>query len=155
MKLSEIEEQLPWGLHDAYLERLELDWLRKVLVMDVRLMMNDRQDMDQRAQIKVTGLVYCTIEPPIIDPTKGYEAMPEGGLWIVSEEGASNKATNLPETPDGCFMHHLLVSNWNFRAINICGKDASLSWIELEPVSARSNTRALFPGDEIPDPGKH
>ncbi len=107
MKLSEIEEQLPWGLHDAYLERLELDWLRKVLVMDVRLMMNDRQDMDQRAQIKVTGLVYCIIEPPIIDPTKGYEAMPEGGLWIVSEEGASNKQPiyQKPQTAALCIIY--------------------------------------------------
>jgi len=61
----------PWGLHDAYLEGIVLDWLGARLELEVRLMMSEHQDMDQRACVTVTGLVYCAIDPPEIDPTRG------------------------------------------------------------------------------------
>jgi hypothetical protein len=150
MNLAEIEASLPWGFHDAYLERLEIDWVQSRLAFELRLMMTESQDKDQRARLTVNGLVYCSVEPPIVDPP-AYEATSPDGLWIDAGDGAAADAVGLPATPPGCFVHHLLVSNWNYRSIHICGTAADLTWLEPEPVASRAGTRALFPGDEVPD----
>jgi len=143
---------LPWGLHDAYLEDLAVDWLHARLTLTLRLMMSEHQDMDQRARITVEGLVFCSIEPPEIDVAKGYEPIPEGGLQISDGPGAEgDSASRLPATPEGCFLHWLFVQRWN-RFIHICGRHALLAWLEPLPVASRAETRALFPGEEIPDP---
>ncbi|MBI5535619.1 MAG: hypothetical protein HY898_23010 [Deltaproteobacteria bacterium] len=154
MNLDEIEASLPWGLHDAYLERMAIDWIERRLTLDVRVMITEHQDMDQLARITVTGLVYCSIDPPEIDPARGYEPCPSTGLWIDAGSGAANEGdrARMPATPPGCFLHWLFVQGWN-RCIHVCARDAELSWIEPHPVAARAETRALFPGDEIPDPG--
>ena len=153
--LSEIEASLPWGLHDAYLEALDIDWQNAKLTLTVRVMMTEHQDMDQRARITVTGLVFCAIDPPEIDPSRGYEPTPKMGLWIDADEGVANDEARrrLPATPDGCFLHWLFVHPWN-RFIHICGRRADLEWIEPEPVASRAATRALFPGDPVPDQGR-
>ncbi len=154
MTLVEIADGLPWGLHDAYLERLELDWLAARLTLTIRVMMTEHQDMDQRARITIDGLVFCSIEPPEIDPAKGYTRIPDGGLWISDGPGAAEAgATSLPATPEGCFLHWFYVGPWN-RFIHVCARDARLEWLEPAPVASRANTRALFPGDEIPDPAR-
>jgi len=153
MNIDDLSETLPWGLHDAHLERLTIDWMRRELVLDLRLMITERQDKDQRARLTITGLVYCSIEPPIIHPEKGYQATPATGLRIDAEAGASSDATGLPQVPEGCFLHHLLVLDWNCRPIHICGESVALTWLEEEPMPSRSAIRALYPGDKIPDSG--
>lgn len=153
MTFTEIERTLPWGLHDAYLEGIVIDWLGARLELAVRLMMTLRQDMDQRARLTVTGLIYCAIDPPEIDPARGgYTPIPENGLWIDTGEGATAPELRLPETPAGCFLQWIFVHDWN-RFIHICGRDVSLTWLEPTAVPSRALTRALFPGDTVPDPG--
>jgi hypothetical protein len=151
VNLSDIEASLPWGLHDAYLESLALHWPKATLAMTVRVMMTKHQDMDQRASILVTGLVFCSIDAPEIDPERGYEPTPIEGLWIDSGTGPATPeaASRLPNVPDGCFLHWFFVSQWN-RFIHICGRHAELTWIEAAPVAARGDTRALFPGENVP-----
>lgn len=153
MTFDDIEATLPWGLHDAYLEAIAIDWLGARLELTVRLMMSERQDMDQRARITVTGLVYCAIDPPEIEPKRGYVAIPEHGLWIDTGSGCLDAAAKgqLPKSPAGCFLQWIFVHDWN-RYIHICGSDVSLAWLEPAPVPARARTRALFPGDVVPDP---
>ena len=155
MTLSGIEDTLPWGLHDACLEALAIDWPNAKLTLTVRLMMTEHQDMDQRARVIVTGLVFCAIDPPEIDASRGYEPAPKMGLWIGAGEGAANDEARkrLPAIPDGCFLHWLFVHGWN-RFIHLCGRGAELEWIEPEPVASRAATRALFPGDSVPDPDR-
>ncbi|MBX3251757.1 MAG: hypothetical protein KF901_31555 [Myxococcales bacterium] len=153
MTFDEIEATLPWGLHDAYLEGITLDWLAARLELQVRLMMSEHQDMDQRASITVTGLVYCAIDPPEIDPARGHPAIPEHGLWIDTGTGAitTGGEARLPAPPTGCFLQWIFVHDWN-GCIHICGRDAILSWLEPAPVPSRALTRAHFPGDIVPDP---
>ena len=62
--IAEVTEALPWGLHDAYLEGMDVDWLASTLSLRVRVMISERQDMDRRATIRVTGLVFCSVDPP-------------------------------------------------------------------------------------------
>jgi hypothetical protein len=154
MNLEELEATLPWGLHDAYLERLQIDWPEAKLVLDVRVMITEHQDMDQRALITITGLVFCSVDPPEIDLAHGYEPTPVGGLWIDSGVGPANEDSGgrLPRIPDGCFLNWLFVHQWN-RFIHICGRNAYFAWLEPAPVPSRSATRALFPGEVVPDPG--
>jgi hypothetical protein len=87
MTFDELEATLPWGLHDAYLEGIVIDWPASQLELAVRVMMSEQQDMDQRAQVTVRGLVYCAIDPPEIDPERGYGPTPQLGLWIDTGAG--------------------------------------------------------------------
>jgi hypothetical protein len=153
MTFQDVDASLPWGLHDAYLEGIALDWTRAQLELTVRLMMSEQQDMDQRACVTVRGLVYCAIDPPEIDPARGYEPVPEVGLWIDTgpATGGREAESRLPPTPAGCFVQWIFVHDWN-RFIHICGREVSLAWLEPTPVASRAHTRALFPGDTIPDP---
>ena len=64
MNIATIEASLPWGLHDAYIEAVDIDWSRATLTLSVRVMMTERQDTDRRAKIIVTGLVFCAIDAP-------------------------------------------------------------------------------------------
>jgi len=66
--------------------------------------------------------------------------------------GSSHDRRSVPfaETPAGCLLQWIFVHDWN-RCILICGKDASLSWLEPVPVPSRALTRALFPGETVPD----
>lgn len=146
MTLDERESQLPWGLHDAYVEGIALDFLQARAVLDVRVMMSEAQDLDQRARLVIEGLVFCAIEAP--QAADGPIDAP-AGLWI--DAGVERTPPDLPPVPAGCFLHYFFVHPWN-RFIHICGRNAALEWREAQPVPARADTRASFPDDEIPDP---
>jgi hypothetical protein len=94
--LSAIEASLPWGLHDAYLETLALDWPKATLTMTVRVMVAKNQDMDQRASIVVTGLLFCSIDAPEIDPHRGYEPTPTEGSASAPGPGDRRRSYVLP-----------------------------------------------------------
>jgi len=156
MNLAEIEVPLPWGFHDACLERLDIDWAGSRLELTLRLMMSSHQDEDQRAKVVVRGLVYCTIDPPVVHTSQSAQPAPRAtsALWIDSGEGpgGDDAKARLPPPPPGCFLHWFFVYDWN-AFIHICARDAELTWLEDTPRPARGKTRALFPGESIPDPG--
>jgi hypothetical protein len=149
MTLDEIEQTLPWGLHDALLLRLSVDWARASVTLDVRVMMSERQDLGRLGRIVITGLLFCAIDPPEIDPARGYVPVAEAGLWIDAGPGSAAGAS-LPSIPEGCFLHWLFVRSWN-RFIHICGRHAELIWLDDGPQPSRSAGRALFPGDHVPE----
>lgn len=148
---AEIEDTLPWGFHDAYLEGLAIDWLKKTVVLDLRVMMSEEQDLDQRARLIVSDLVFCSVQAPEIDPARRYEPTPEGGLWIDGGEGIGTPSVELPKTPEGCFLHWFFVQPWN-RFIHVCARSAELQWVESEPQPSRASTRALHVGSVVADP---
>lgn len=148
--LAELEEQLPWGFHDAYLEGLTIDWLGQTLTLVMRFPMTKNQDVERRAQVIVSGLFFCSIEPPSLGDSD-YKFIPNEGLWIDGKEGPSERATGLPSIPASVFLHHIWVRSWNFRTIHIAGRDARLVWLGDE-APRKGPGGALFPGDEIPEP---
>ncbi|MGI5864249.1 MAG: hypothetical protein ACOX6T_19635 [Myxococcales bacterium] len=133
--MSELEDELPWGFHDAHLESLHIDWMGARMTMQMRLPINERADLDRRARVTVTGLVYCVIEPRVIDPKMRYEPVPKSGLWLDSWVPSVDEAKEhgLPAMPEGAFVCGFFVQNWN-RCIFVCGRDASLEWLEPMPV---------------------
>jgi hypothetical protein len=145
--IDDIERPLPWGLHDALLLRLSVDWTQGELALEARIMMTKNQDMDQLVRVRVLGLVFCSVDAPQIEPARGYVPIREGGLRINSGPGAAPSAS-LPAAPEGCFLHWIFVSDWN-RFIHICGRHAELTWLEDSPKPSGSIWRALFPGNEI------
>lgn len=151
MTLDALAASLPWGLHDAYLEALSIDWPRASASLSLRLMVSERQDEERRARVDLSGLVFCSVEPPEIDPAAGYNPSPSEGLWIDAGPGsAPGAAVALPAVPEGCFLHWLFVKDWN-RFIHLCAREASLTWLS-EAGPAQATTRALYPGEEIPGP---
>ena len=103
MTLTDLAADLPWGFHDAFIESLELDWLRARATFTMRLMLSERQDLDRRARVVIEGLVFCSVEPPEIDPSRGYDPIPEDGLRISDGAGAAEPGrVPLPTVPEGC-----------------------------------------------------
>src|ERR1043165_9058479 len=111
MTFDEIERQLPWGLHDADLERIEIDWHLQRVRLDVRVKVTKRQDVERLGRVTVTGLVFCSVDPPVIDPARGYEALPEGGLSIDTGVGAGDQeaGASLPKPPREAFLQWIFV----------------------------------------------
>ncbi len=149
MTLEELEQSLPWGLHDAYVEQMELDFARSAAALVVRVMMSEPQDLDRRARIDLGGLVFVTMEGPeaaeLAAPTEG------GGLWVDSLAVApENVPPEMPRAPAGTWVHQFFVHQWN-RSFYVCAREATLTWLEPTAVPARSATRALFPGGTLPE----
>jgi hypothetical protein len=150
----ERDDQLPWGLHDACIERVAIDWMSSPLVIEARVKVDERQTTERRLQITVLDLIYCAMEAPEIDPARGYRPVPPGGLWIDS--GAvkdPHPRELLPATPEGAFLQRFFVHDWN-RSIVICARDARLKWLDVAPAPTLVASGFALPGDEIPDPAR-
>lgn len=115
----------------------------------LRLPISKHQDVERRGRLSVSGLFFCSIDPPW-NGDGDYEALPADGLELDGREGAA-KGAALPPIPDGVFIHCLHVQNWNWRSIHIAARDARFEWIG-EPQPSGRGDRAFFPGDEVPDP---
>jgi hypothetical protein len=143
LTLHDIESGLPWGFHDGFVERVDVDWLVRECRLVLRLMMDDGQTTERRARVVVAGLEYLSIDPP------GTPDKTVDGLWIDTGPGhAPNRAADFTPTPEGCFVHWLFVHQWN-SFIHVCGKEASLEWLDPAPVPVRRGTGFALPGDKV------
>lgn len=143
MTLEEATADLGWGLHDALLQGLEIDWTTAILRLIVRIKADENQTLDRLASVSIGGLQYCIIDPPgTIDEIRGR------GLWMDDGAGVAPSAQYTPPpTPDGCFAHWLFIHGWN-SFIQIGGRTASLEWLEAEPQPV--DRRALrWPGSRV------
>lgn len=149
MTIEELTRPLPWGLHDAYLVRIGADWERREVSMEVRVQIGDHQQTDQLARIVVTGLEFFLALPP--EPTASSLPLEADALpWIDAGPGRMphHQALALPPTPEGCFLHHLLIRE-SWQAFYLCGRDARLEWLEPEPRASQSGRRVLFPDETL------
>jgi hypothetical protein len=148
--LQEIEEQLPWGFHDSYWVRFEIDWQAQTATLDLRAPMDKHQETFRLARILIKGLRFATFSEPTdsmaLPPT--VNDLP----WIDGRPGAAKDLeARLPSVPDGYFLHHIYVrETWQF--LHLCGRDATLTWLEPMATPLEGAARAYFPGEEIPDP---
>ncbi|NMO16678.1 hypothetical protein HPC49_13470 [Pyxidicoccus fallax] len=151
MTLSDIEDALPWGLHDARLTWMWVDWGRGKLSLHVRVKMDEHQKTDQLAGITLSGLRYFTMTPPTGSAPEGAPD-PERGSWIDAGSGHARPeaAASHPPTPEGHFVHYIYFRDTG-QDLHVCAQEAELTWIEEKPVPV-SGSGALFPGEEIPDP---
>ncbi len=137
--LREIEDQLPNGFHDAYLEAVTLDYVANTATMGVGLCVGDpdaateeEREAYRKATLVLRGLVFFVIEPPYPDPQ--YEYSEGGGLWLRSGDDASDEsgptaARPLRPLPEGAFAHWFYVDDWN-SFIHVAAREAGLQWRE-------------------------
>jgi hypothetical protein len=148
--LEAIEQKLPWGLHDALLVQLGVDWVQGKARMDLRIAMTEAQDQDRLAQLAFTDLLFCAVEAPEIDKALGYGARSEDGVQIDCGAGVGHESCRdrLPSIPAGFFLYWFYVREWN-RFIHVCARAVQFAWLEDKVATRAARRRALLVGDEI------
>ncbi len=131
MTLTELEATLPNGLHDAYLHSVTIDYVARVVdfTLDVwvgtlGLSAGPDRERERRAQLRFTGLVYCSIDPPDLRP-RNRSAFEPGPVALMQ----SNPVDPRSPLPEDAFEAHLFVSEWN-AFITIAARNASLRWTD-------------------------
>jgi hypothetical protein len=139
--LTELMQTLPWGLHDAYLVKISIDYEAHTVDVDVRLKMDGRQKLDRLARLHFVGMDYFAGLPPD-KPHDQDDALP----WIDQLDEASREFAELrarhPVVPEGCFFGAFYTrESWQYFII--CARDVTLTWLEAEsvPVALRSGRR--------------
>ncbi len=141
MTFEELSNSLPNGLHDAELERLEIDYAQRLLTISAEIWvgsMNDpptTREAYRKAKITLSGLCFCVIESP--DPAYPYQQVAPtvddfAPLKLDAEQVARSSVT-IPKTllaslPPGAFVHSLFVSDWN-SFVHFAASDAQLEWV--------------------------
>ncbi len=141
MQLVEIENALPNGFHDAFLESVHVDYVSKRAQMKLRLCIGDpdastenKREAYKEANLELLGVVYFVIEGPDLK-SKYAETK---GLWIDGGDAKSDSAPAMPvpieQLPPGTFAYWFFVRDWN-SFIQVAAQDARLQW-SSETVSA-------------------
>src|SRR5262249_9565195 len=124
------------------------DWATAQATIDVRVAMTESQDKDQLARIRIEGLIFFAVDPPEIDEERGYRPVSPLGFRIDAGPGFGSEAAIVRGVPADCFVHWFFVQEWN-RFMHVCGRIASLVWVEDEPHPRKTDSRALFPGKRV------
>lgn len=135
MTLDELDGSLLNGFHDAKISSLEVDYVKATAKLHVSFLGGSLDDSHadretyQPAIVTVTGLCFCSIDPP--DP--GERFIPDGRPITVAGDPA--KPDNLPslpqlmaKLPEGVWCYRLFVHDWN-RFIHIAGRNADLIFL--------------------------
>jgi hypothetical protein len=153
--LLKATNHLPWGLHDGLLIKLTVSYTTWTAEMHVRFMMNERQTRARLGCVKVSGLLFLSIDPPTWradDPTPLDEDN-EHGMTIDAGRVEKMKTwpVGVPQPPEGYWINWVYMMEANAN-LYVCARDATLEWIEDTETDAVGGV--FFPGEEIPDPGE-
>jgi hypothetical protein len=134
MTLEELADTLPNGFHDAQVSGISLDYLKREASFTLDIWVGDSSSQNERAreayrsaELKLSGLLYCAIEPP----DASYPYAESGKLWVDAgalESADFRPSVQLPESlPDGAFACWFFVQGWN-SFIYVGAMEASLEW---------------------------
>jgi hypothetical protein len=142
LTLEELEQKLPNGFHDVKIFNLELDYAAGTAKLRLSLLVGWPDDPEverqkyQDANLTLTGLCFCLIEPP----TASYPFLPNGKPLLAI--GGSTKPNELEclqsltaRLPEGTWCYRFFVDNWN-ACIYVAAKDAEFAWIGTRPKHA-------------------
>ena len=142
MTLDELNHRLPNGFHDAQIFSIELDYAAGTAKLHLSLLVGSpddpppQRDEYQEANLVVTGLCFCSIEPPF----PSYPFLPDGRP--VDASGDPAKSDHLPslaalsaKCPPGTWYYRFFVSDWN-AFIHIAARDAEVTWVGPIPKQA-------------------
>jgi hypothetical protein len=130
MTFKEVEHSLPNGFHDAKIERISLDYPAGTLQIAMRILIGKPGEPDQDeygpAELRVSGLYFCSIEPP--DPTYPFKpnGKPLGVSGDDSEDELSGVVGVLGSLPRGISCYRFFVDQWN-SFIHIAASDVQIS----------------------------
>ncbi|MBI3661719.1 MAG: hypothetical protein HY234_01520 [Acidobacteria bacterium] len=134
MTFGEVEKELPNGFHDAYILSIDLDYVHRSATLQMRLWVGTPDSTDpekyEPAELKVTGLCFCSIDPP--DPD--YPFVPDGQPLDACGDPA--RPDTLPtldkllsKLPAGVSSYRFFVEGWN-SFVHIAGMEVRLVWIK-------------------------
>lgn len=129
MTVEDIANSLPNGFHDALLESFQADYMKRTLSFDLQIDLTTETDIKnryRRAQLKVTGLVYVSVEPP------GARYLADANEFVIdtgdfSGGRAPNPAIALDLLPEGVSASWMFVDAWN-SFIHFAAAEAHLTW---------------------------
>ncbi|MCK4762436.1 MAG: hypothetical protein KAW12_09585 [Candidatus Aminicenantes bacterium] len=135
MDIWTIEKTLPNGFHDAFLQNISIDYVKRELQLDMEILVGDpdapteaEREAYKNAHLKLKGLIYCVIEPP--DPN--YPFSKKEPLWIdIGKIDSSTEPTNLKlpqKIPPEAFSFWMYSSDWN-SSFYISAMEAEFSWV--------------------------
>jgi hypothetical protein len=130
MDLTELANTLPNGLHDLLVDRLSIDFLVRVLTLEVSVWTGDLAASDaaerearRNGMLRLDGLVFCVFDPP--DPK--YPHSKAEALWLVDFYDPDPAVVGERSVPEGAFSHRFFVQQWN-AFIHVAARSASLDW---------------------------
>lgn len=132
MKLEELDETLPNGLHDARIKSLTHDYEKATVKLEVEILVGLPDNSPQNrsryrdAEIVFSRVIFCTIELPDHERIIGHP----GSIWFKfwrTESGV------LPEKiekslPPEALCYSLYILEWESQ-INIAAGDMSFTWL--------------------------
>lgn len=124
------EVELLWdgGLHDASLDRLEVDWSTRTCVFlfsDIDL---GDDDGPRRARVVFDDFLFVSVDPPIVSPGR---PQPDVGSPMIDAGrgvGGGVLATRPPHVPADHLLRWVFVEPWN-GFIHVCARRARLDWL--------------------------
>jgi hypothetical protein len=133
MTFDELIHSFPNGFHDAELRRLEMDYERRCLAIDLVLWIGDRDDHGRRetyraARVTLSRVAFLVIEPP----DTGYDWLTPGRVTIDAGPGCPPQSdARLPESPEGNSTSWVYLGEMN-RFLLFSASEATLEWIGPE-----------------------
>jgi hypothetical protein len=134
MTIEEVGNLLPNGFHDSDILGISIDYVRGEVTFLINVDLTSPDEKvevpSRHGELKLTGLLYCVIEPPHHSFEKEY-IFEEDELWITSDSSdfsVLKECPTLPEPiPDGGFRHWFFISSHNCF-IYVAAMDASFLW---------------------------
>ena len=132
MKFQDVEARLPNGFHDAKLKSTSIDYVERVLKIQMELLVGtpDSEDPEEyrNATLSVTGLLFCAVDPPDVRYpfAEGHSPVWVSGddQWPKKLDGLlSSLRANIP----GFTYQRFFAVDWN-SFIYVAGRDVELIW---------------------------
>ena len=110
--LKNLEEGLPNGFHDAKIKKIDIDYEKHFLVLELSI---DVSNMDTNlpeyrvGKIIISEFLFCVIAQPDVS---SINEVP----WISGSDqiNPEDLPMRLPDQlPEGTFVHRFFINNWN------------------------------------------
>ena len=129
MTFEEVTACLPNGLHDAELQRFEMDYARRRLQFDLAVWIGDMDDGQIREAYRPARLVFDGVACFVVEPPNGVRLVLNGEpVRIDAGPGQPRQSsTRLPESPAENVVTWIYLEHTNAFLLFSAG-DASLAW---------------------------
>jgi hypothetical protein len=142
MNFNQLGKTLHNGFHDAELHRLEMDYVRRRLKLELVVWIGHMGDVAARelyrpARVTLADVAFLVIEPPDADSP----SLEGGPVVIDTGEGLPRQSASLlPEQPSGTVITWMYIEELN-RFLLFAAGSAVLEWIGPEENRTRRPLR--------------
>ena len=130
MTIEELERTLPNGFHDAEISTIRLDYVKRIVSMELTIWMDDLQvspefkELYRDAVLEFEGMQSVILDPP--DPSYTF-ARAEPLSVDLDERAPDPPIPAFAKLAQGSFVARFYVRDWN-SWISIAATSANLRW---------------------------